>query len=196
MAGGRLDSDNAATAIRHFMAWRYRFIVAPPEILKALADEYRANPPGAALREVAEYVHDCMRDTGLFGGRENTEMGESMAMRCYLAWLSNIAEFLVLVWADNDFAPESATRLKEWSCRELLPSYPRVAEASVRVKGALLTPRLFLSRALLNTANRNGDPRMADAMRAMKVALRLPDDVYMRIVTGILNDTARTAPNS
>jgi len=78
MTGGKLDSGKAAAAIRQLMAWRYRFIVPPPGILKALADPYRANPPGEALREVAEYVHDCMRDTGLFGGRENTEMGDSM----------------------------------------------------------------------------------------------------------------------
>jgi hypothetical protein len=196
MAGGRLDSERAAAAIRQLMAWRYRFIVPSPEILKALADPYRANPPGEALREVAEYVHDCMRDTGLFGGRENTEMGDSMAMRCYLAWMSNIAAFLVLVWADEGFAPESATRLTEWSCREFLPSCPRVAEARVRVQGASMTHRLFLSHALLNTANRYGEPRMADAMNAMKTALRLTDEEYTRIVTGILNDTARTAPKS
>lgn len=194
MAGGRLDSGKAAAAIRQLMAWRYRFIVPSPEILKALADAYRANPPGEALREVAEYVHDCMRDTGLFGGRENTEMGDSMAVRCCLTWLSNIAEFLVLVWADEGFASESATRLTEWCCRELLPSYPRVAEARVRVQGALLTPRLILSRALIQTANRYGEPRMADAMKAMKTALGLTDEEYIRIVTGILNDTARTAP--
>jgi hypothetical protein len=196
MVDGKLESEKAGTAFRQLMAWRYRFVVPPPEILKALADPYRASPPGEALREVAEYVHDCMRDAGLFGGRENTEMGDSMAMRCYLAWMSNIAAFLVLVWADEGFAPESATRLTEWSCREFLPSCPRVAEARVRVQGASMTHRLFLSHALLNTANRYGEPRMADAMNAMKTALRLTDEEYTRIVTGILNDTARTAPKS
>jgi hypothetical protein len=195
-AGGRLDSDKAAAAIRQLMAWRYRFIVPPPEILKALADPYRANPPGEALREVAEYVHDCMRDTGLFGGRENTELGDSMGARSYLAWLRNIAGFLVLVWADEGFAPESATRLTEWSCRELLPSCPRVADARLRVEGTLLVPRMFLSQALLSMANRPGEPRMADAMKAMKAALRLTDEEYTRIVTGILNDTARTTSES
>jgi tetratricopeptide (TPR) repeat protein len=196
MTGGRLDAGRAAVAIRRLMAWRYRFIVPPPEILKALADEYRGNSPGEALREIAEYVHDCMRDTGLFGGRENTAIGDSMAMRCYLAWIRNIAEFLVLIWADEGYAPESAAHLTEWSCREFLPSCPRVMEAHGRVEVTSLTPRLFLSHALLNMVNRNGGQRFADAMKEMKEALRLTDDEYTRIITGILQDAARTAHQS
>ena len=49
---------------------------------------------------------------------------------------------------------------------------------------------------LIKTANHYGEPRMADAMAAMKNALRLTDDEYMRIVTGILHDTTTTAPQS
>ena len=180
--------------ISQLLAWRYRFIAPSPEVLKLLADQYRENPPGQALQQVAEYVHDCMRDAGLFGGPENTEMKDSMAMRLYLTWVSTIAEFLVLVWADGVFTPECATRLTEWSCRELLPSSPRVVDGRMKVRVSEMTPRLFLSHALIKTANHYGEPRMADAMTAMKNAMRLSDDEYMRIVTGILNDTARTAP--
>lgn len=196
LAAGKLDTCKAASAISQLMAWRYRFIVPTPAILKALADPYRENAPGQSLREVAEYVHDCMRDPGLFGGPEKTEMGDSMALRLYLTWMSTIADFLVLVWADESFTPVSATRLTEWSCRELLPSCPRVVEDRVKVHFALLSDRMFLSSALLKTANHFGDSRMADAMKAMKDALRLTDDEYTRIVTGILNDTARTTPGS
>jgi len=63
-----------------------------------LAEQYRTNPPGEALQDIAEYLHDCMRDTGLFGGPEKTEHGESMAMRLYLSWLSVISKFLISIW--------------------------------------------------------------------------------------------------
>lgn len=194
MAAGKLEPGKTAAVLSQLMAWRYRFIAPSPEVLKLLADQCRENPPGQALQRVAEYVHDCMRDTGLFGGPENTEMKDSMAMRLYLTWGSVIAEFLVLVWADEKFTPECATRLTEWSCRELLPSCPRVVDGRMKVRVSEMTPMLFLSHALLKTANHFGEPRMADAMTAMKNALRLRDDEYMKIVTGVLNDTARTAP--
>ncbi|HOW96500.1 MAG TPA: hypothetical protein P5567_00355 [Kiritimatiellia bacterium] len=194
MAEGKLDAGKTADALKQLLAWRYRFLVLPPAILKILADMHRGKPPGQALREVAGYVHDCMRDSGLFGGPEKTELGDSMAMRTYLTWVSSIAEFLVLVWADEGFAPEKATRLTTWACAELLPAPPRVVDGRMKVQIAEMTPRLFLSHALLKTANHSGEPRMADAMKAMKDGLRLTDDEYHRVVLEILNDTAGTAP--
>ena len=196
LADGKIDSKRAADAFRQLITWRYRFLIPPPAILKVWADNYRGNPPGQALREVAEYVHDCMRDPGLFGGSENTALGDSMAMRAYLTWDSNIADFLVLVWADESFTPDVATRLTGWSCNELLPSCPMVADGRMKVRVSDLTLRLFLSHVLVKTANRTKVPRMADAMRAIKDALRLSDEEYQRIVLEILNDTARTATHS
>ena len=196
LAESKLDVCRAADAFRQLIAWRYRFLIPPPEILKVWADSHRGNPPGQALREVAEYVHDCMRDPGLFGGPKNTALGDSMAMRAYLTWSSTIAEFLVMVWADESFTQESATCLTTWSCDELLPSCPMVADGRMKVRISDLTLRLFLSHVLVKTANRTKVPRMADAMRAVKDALRLTDDQYQRIVMEILNDTARTATHS
>jgi hypothetical protein len=194
MVAGKLDSAKAAATIHQLMLWRYRFIVPPPEVLKALADQYRASLPGQTLHDVAEYVQDCMRDPGLFGGPEKTELGDSMAMRLNIAWLSAIAEFLILVWTDDGFSAEAATRLTEWSARELMPSAPRVLDGQMKVRLSAMTCRLFLSHALLKTGAKLGNPRMADAMKALKVALRLDDNEYMRIVMGVLNDTARTTP--
>lgn len=196
MTAGKLNSAKATAAIRQLMQWRYRFIVPSPEALKAMADQYRASPPGQALQDVAEYVHDCMRDSGLFSGPEKTDIGDSMAMRFYLEMLSTVAEFLILVWADDGFAAEPSARLTEWSVRELLPSIPRVVAGQARVLIGALTNRLFLSHALLKTGAQFGNPRMADAMKALKEALRLDNDEYIRIVTEILRETARTMPQS
>ena len=191
LANGKLDLVNAADVFRRLMAWRYRFIVPPPEVLKTLADAHRGNLPGQSLRGVAEYVQDCMRDPGLFGGPEKTDMGDSMAVRSYLTWISNVSEFLVLVWADKSFPSDAAFRLTAWSCAEFLPSLPRVLEGRMRSRLADVMPRMLLSNALLKMANYPGEPRMADAMKAIREGLRLDKDAYMRIVTETLNDTAR-----
>jgi tetratricopeptide (TPR) repeat protein len=192
MSAGKLSPEKAAATLRQLMVWRYRFLVPSPEVLKALADQYRGNPPGEALQDIAEYVHDCMRDPGLFGGAEKTVLGESMAARCYLSWVTAIAEFLILVWADEAFTAEAATRLTEWSARELLPSVPRVLDGRMKVRMSSITPRIFLSHAFVRTVAQSGNPRMADGMKALKEALRLNDDEYTQIAMGMLNDTVRT----
>ena len=196
MDAEKIDASTAVAAIQQLIAWRYRFIVPTPEVLKALADPYRSNPPGQSLRQVAEYIHDCMRDPGLFGGPEKTEMGESMAMRLYRAWISIIAEFLILVWADKEYTTESAMQLTKWSCSEFLPSWPLVMEGRKKIHGAQITPKVFLTHALLKTAEHPNEPRMTEAMNALKKGLCLADDEYMRIITGILNDSSRKVSKS
>jgi hypothetical protein len=187
MRNGTLDSGRAAAAIRQLMAWRYRFVAPPPELLKTLSDQYREHPPGRALRDVAEYAQDCMRDPGLFAGLEKTEMRESMAMRLYLTWLSLVPEFLVMVWADESYTAESATQLTQWCCDELLPACPPVAGWPVITRVAQSTTKFVLSHALLKAANHPGEPRMAECMKAMQQALRLSNDEYIRTVTEILH---------
>lgn len=192
MTASKTDKSKAAESIRRLMQWRYRFVLPTSEILKALAEQFRTNPPGQALQEVAEYVHDCMLDTGLFGGPEKTDKHESMAMRLYLSWLSVISKFLISVWDDESFSEESANRLTEWSIQELLPSPPRVLHGSIKARISSLTPQILLSHTLINSNILPNGKRMPDAMKALKDAFKLNDDEYFRIVTGILNDTKRT----
>jgi len=191
---GKIDVEKGATLISQLMTWRYRFIVPTPTILKALADGYRGNLPGQALREVSRYAHDCLRDAGLFVGREKTEMGDSLAMRSYLTWVSIIAEFLVLVWADENYEVDAAQRLTIWACSEFIPPLPRFVDGKTKVRVSEMTSRLFLSHALLNASGKFRELRMADAMKAIQGGLILSNDEYQQIIMGILNDTERTTP--
>jgi hypothetical protein len=188
---GKLDASRGGGSFHRLMKWRYRFILPTADILKALAWQYRTNPPGQALREIAEYVHDCMRDNGLFGGPEKTEIGESMAVRLYLSWLSVISKFLIIVWEDESFSEKSARRLTEWCVQELLPSPPRVFHGKLKVTMSTQTARYLLSHVLINS-NMSPKERMGDAMKVLKDALKLSDDEYLRIVTEILDDSRRT----
>jgi len=190
---GRLDTARAGAVMRQLMIWRYRFIVPPVKLLKHFADAYRNHPPGVELREIAAYVHDCMRDPGLFPGPEKTDVGDSMAMRLFMTWLSVVAELIILVWADREFSSECAGQFTEWAIRELQPSVPLGLTGLAKIKAASLTNRLLLSRALLATWPVAGEPRMADALSAIKGALHITDDEYALLVMEMLNDTARTA---
>jgi hypothetical protein len=192
MKAKKLDASKAGESTHLLMKWRYRFILPKADILKALAEQYRNRPPGQALQEIAEYVHDCMRDAGLFGGSEKTELGESMAMRLYLSWLSVISTFLVSIWEDESFSETSAKRLTEWSVQELLPSPPHALDGNLRVRISTQTAQYLLSHALINSNMVPKKERMGDAMKALKDALKLSDDEYLRIVTEILDGTSRT----
>jgi tetratricopeptide (TPR) repeat protein len=189
---GRIDSAKAAESILRLMQWRYRFVLPSAGSLKTLAEQYRTNPPGRPLQAMAEYLHDCMRDMGLFGGPEQTHPPLSMATRLYLSWLSVLAEFLIQVWDDDTFSEDAAKQLTDWCVREFLPSHPSVVNGSVKVRIGSMTARLLLSHALINANTLADGERASKAMKAMKDALKISDDEYMRIVTGILNDTKRT----
>jgi len=191
---GRLDASEAAEAILTLMRWRYRFIVPSVTILKTYAAQYRGNPPGFALREMAEYVHDCMRDAGLFAGPENTDLKESMAVRLYMSWLNLLAEWILGLWGDSDFPDDTATQFTEWCAQECLPSPPRVVNGFVKTRIGSLTSKLLIWQMLLNSNSVVDDERVSAAMKAVQTALKISDEDYLLIVTEILNDTPRTEP--
>lgn len=192
---GKINTEQTASLYLQLMRWRYRFIIPTVDVLKYFADQYRNSPPGCVLHEIAEYLHDCMRDPGLFAGPEQTTRGESMAMRCYMSWISTIAEFVILVWADEGYSPETATKLTHWSILEFCPSVPRSFNGEQKVRIAEITTRLFVSKALIETSKKD-KPRYGDAMKAIKDGFLLTDDEYQKIVTEILHDFDSRTRNS
>jgi len=187
-ANGRLDEDKAAECTHQLMQWRYRFVLPLPAMLKTLAAQYRLSPPGQALQEIAEYVHDCMRDAGLFGGPEKTALKDSMATRLYLTWVTTVVDFLVEVWNDEAFTDDSAKTLTDWAIHEFLPSPPRVSSGQDRARISAFTARQLIAQALIAATALDQDGRSADRIKAIKEALALSDDEYLRIVTEILDD--------
>jgi len=190
-ASGGIDASGAAKAILTLMEWRYRFIVPSVSILKTCAAQFRGNLPGMPLRDIAEYIHDCMRDSGLFGGAENTDLKESMAQQLYISWVGVLAEWLVRLWVDDDFSEENARYLTEWCVQECLPSAPRVMHGSVKIATGISTNKLLIAKMLLKTMDEAGNESISNAMKAIHEALELTADEYQRIVTEVLNGTAK-----
>lgn len=193
---GRLTADSEADAFVRLIHWRYRFLVPPSRVLVNLARRYRNAAPGSVLRAISFYVHDCMRDVGLFGGAENTDQGESMAMRYYMTWATRCSEFLVAVWNDDEFSDEVAEKLTHWCVKELFPSPPRIMNRPTRALAADMTARLLISHILLNSHSVLDENRMSKGMETVQDALLLSNEEYSKIVTGVLIDAERTRTNS
>jgi|GEM_PF-763372 len=192
----RLDDLASAEAMLTLMRWRYRFIVPTAKILKTYAIQYRMNPPGISLREVAEYVHDCMRDMGLFAGIEKTDSSQSMAIQLYISWLKLLAEFLVTLRENSCFPSEAVSLLTDWCVQECMPSQPQVVPGVVKARMGALAPKVLITHMLLSYNSVVDDERVSDALMAVKAAMQLSDEEYLQIVTEILNDIKRTNPES
>jgi nucleoside phosphorylase/tetratricopeptide (TPR) repeat protein len=146
---GAIPFDQSVDAMLQLMRWRYRFVLPSSEMLKGLLDRYRANPPGLGLREVAEYVHDCMRDPGLFSGFEPTTPPTSMASRLRQGWITTVAQFVMDVWGDRAWPEASAMEVTTWATRQLLPSPPTTMPGLLQGACARHEHRLIISMALI-----------------------------------------------
>ena len=184
---GTITNDQAADAFLQLMKWRYRFILPPPEILKLLFDRYRSQPPGAALRQMAVYVHDCMRDEGMFSGLEATNPPVSIAWRLYQDWIQNIAEFVIDVWLDDTVDEQGAEKVTTWAITEFLPSPPYVANERLQSLLASLTPRTAITRAMIRSSYVQKPERSNRGLRTMSSAFGLDDIDYLEIVAGVVN---------
>jgi tetratricopeptide (TPR) repeat protein len=191
LESGDITAREAANLLLRLMEWRYRFIVMPPAALKALADQYRAHPPGADLRQVARYVHDCMRDPGLFGGLEPTAPPASIAVRLYQTWSQNIGELLMDVWNDSDILDSYAEELTEWAISEFLPSPPRALDERMQARASSLTQLTVMTTAIIRGSDGGNFERINKGLRSIATALGMEDSEYLATavrVTGASDD--------
>jgi hypothetical protein len=181
-----LTDEQVADAFLKLIRWRYRFIVLPPEVLKTLALQFTAHPPGEDLRDVALYVHDCMRDAGLFSGFEPTDPPTTIAVRLFRTWITNAAEFIMDVWADERFSDECARKLTEWAIQEFLPSPPRGMQPINPMVGSLST-EMALTHAMLRSCRLSDVSRAHAGLRAIAAAFGMSELVYVKKVTEVID---------
>jgi lipopolysaccharide biosynthesis regulator YciM len=184
---GMVTEDQASSLTLQMIAWRYRFLILRPEMLKNMADQYLSHPPGKPLRTVARYVHDCMRDAGLFGGLEPTKPPVSMAVRLYATWVHVIAEFIVSLWIDDDLAEDKARELTAWAVTELLPSPPRILLPQLQANVAGVTARTALGMALLKASGAKNYVKANRGLQALATGIGVGQEEYSRIVLEVLS---------
>lgn len=181
----QLGLSEVANYTLKLIDWRYKFLVVRPEILKELAERYRAHPPGEPLRRIARYVHLCMQDVGLFAGMEPTSPPTTVAMRLHQDWVYAVAEFLMAIWMDKNASVQFAEEVTRWSVAQLLPSPPRAMADSFQSRAAAIVPRSILSRALISSSGDDDANRVNQGLRCIANAIGLDENEYMEIVTGV-----------
>jgi tetratricopeptide (TPR) repeat protein len=181
-----ISLDDAADAFLKMIRWRYRYILPPLETLTSIAKRHMTSPPGSDLREIASYVHDCMRDPGLPGSWESTVPPMNIAERLFMDWSSLVGEFLMDIWTDPDHTEGNAQTLTAWATRELAPSPPWVLRASHRHL-ADISARIIISKALIRGLQKDNPERANRCLVAISDAFGLNDQQYLRIVTEAIN---------
>ena len=181
---GRLRTKAMITPEKHgelltrLMDWRYRFIIVPPEALVGLAKTYKASLPGDGLASVARYIHDCMRDPGLFGGLETgTKPPISMALKLYLEWSHAISRFLYLLWIDPEFTDADVDTTTRWVATHMLPSSPASIAPQAMARLAEMERTAIITMVVMNTGAREvDDDRVSKGLRILGEALGLSEE--------------------
>ena len=182
-----LPVEEIANAFLTLIAWRYRFVLVPHSILKTLLDRFKSSPPGEDLRRVAYYVHDCMRDPGLFAGLERSEPPITMANRLFVAWCDIVGDLIVDVWLDPSYEEEAARLATEWAVTELLPSPPRNMGGIRRIIGAI-GPQLVISKVVMRAYEFEKTERANKALATVADALGITQEEYLRYIEGVLHE--------
>lgn len=182
---GLIDIKILSNSFLTLMKWRYRFVVPTKDILLALAKKYKSRPPGQDLQEVALYLHDCMRDPGLFGGAENTTQKESMALKLYAKWVNIITEYLAGVWADLEFNEDNAKKLTEWTLQELYPSLPKNRDQGIVLPEFL--PKVIIDHFLVLTFNIKDAARANRALQIIAEGLNMSETEYYKAVSEVVD---------
>jgi len=184
---GRLPLTEVADRLLSLMRWRYRFILPSASILKTIADRFAGRPPGKDLRDIAAYVHDCMRDPGLLSGPEPTTPPLPVAFRLHQDWAMTISRFLTDIWADEEkWTEDNATELTRWATTQFLPSSPRgMGLPGIRL--ASFMSDTVLSQALIHSVQIRDSARANTALLAIAGGLGVTPDKYRRLVTGVID---------
>jgi len=187
-----LDESQITEAFLKLIRWRYRFLIPTVDMLLYLSKEVD-NPPGQKLRDIAYYVHDCMRDPGLFSGLEKTDPPVPMCGRLFTAWLNVVFKFIVRLWADEKITSDVACKYTGWALGELMPSPPKAfiqqGEQGANIVDA--TTRLSIEGALGEFAILIDTSRARIAISEIRKALYMSDREFYRIFTDTLDLMAK-----
>jgi tetratricopeptide (TPR) repeat protein len=185
---GAIDLERLSDAYLRLVSWRYRFLVIPSDVLVTIAHRFSSYPPGGELQSIAKYVHDCMRDPGLFSGLESTDPSSRIALRLYTSWCAEIGSFLMKIHLDPRIPKEAAHVLTLWSASELVPMPPlNFGDRFGGVEAA--TPTLVLGSALLSGASHKETGEANAALVAIARALQITDEEYLSSVLGAFRDS-------
>jgi tetratricopeptide (TPR) repeat protein len=183
-ASGMMDRGQLLQHQRRLMEWRYRYVLVDEKTLLNAAKSYRSKESvvGAPLRQIAEYVQDCMVDVGLFGGEEPVEPPRSMALELYRYWTRTCACFVNALWTGSAFSDQEAENITRWAIDSLLPTIPITARPDIQINLAHRQPSIFLVYLLSQRGLSPDTARSAGLMAVLKDSLGMDEGEFFRNV--------------
>lgn len=183
-ASGAISDQEIMDAFCHLMAWRYRFLVPPAEVLLNLARQFRDNLPGHRLCEVSHYLHDCLQDPGLPVSADVKNPRAGIDSQFVSAWIREVTRFLVLARQSPDFTDSQWSKLAQWSARRLIPVPPRNLHPINQRTFADEIPRLVILNMLSEIVSEGTQlrRRLFVSLHELKTALCLSDRDFAQTI--------------
>lgn len=181
---GAISDQEITDAFCQLMAWRYRFLVPPAEVLLGLARQFRSNLPGHRLSEVSHYLHDCLQDPGLPVSADTKNPRAGIDSQFVSAWIREVTRFLVLARQSPDFTDSQWSKLARWSALRLIPVPPRNQHPIHQRVFADEIPRLVILN-MLSVITAEGVRRrrtLLDWLRDLKTVLCLSDRDFAEVI--------------
>ncbi|MEQ8637929.1 tetratricopeptide repeat protein [Gimesia maris] len=181
---GLISQRQLSRAYLQLIDWRYRFLIVPAPVLKEIACEFAEYE----FQKIASYLHDCMRDPGLFGGQEPTNPPISMALRFYQGWLTEIAIFVADLWLDEFIDDNWAVEKTDWVMKELIPCLPLALSKNI-AQTADITPFTIIYQTLNQLCQTNDYKRANKALKSMAKGLGLKDEEFIRTAMDVIDSS-------
>lgn len=180
---GHIGLEELTNIYLQLIDWRYKFIIPPLEVMIYLAEQYSVNPPGIELKKIAMYVHNCMRDPGLFCGPEETaDIPLPIAAKLYIEWCLLAIKFIVKCWTNKSFDDNVANKYTDWIILYLLPTLPKyLHEGGYRLVS--ITKKVVLGDAITQLVTVGDIDFGNKVLLILKQKLGLSDIEYNRIVS-------------
>jgi hypothetical protein len=184
---GLLTNDQVADAYIKLLSWRYRFLVTPSAVLKTIALRHITNPPGGSLREISRYVHDCMRDPGLFSGFEPTDPPVTIGGKLFFDWAITTVNFIFELWAEQSIDQATLEAFTNWAIRELLPSPPKsIGDTKAQVIASLL-PRFVMTQSFIRSIDMRDTKKANSCLLKIASELGLSMEDYSKYLLEVTN---------
>ena len=147
--------------------------------MKAAALRSRNNLPGPELREIAAYIHESMRDSGLFCGPEKADLPTPVAFKYFMAWKEVCVQFIGALWDEPSIASQQVEAVTQWCIESLLPSVPKgILYSPVGRRLGDFTPKAFMLTAMIRFATVQPVERASEALRLMAYHLGMSEDEF------------------
>jgi len=187
----QIDISDYSNSILQLIKWRYKFIVPGAEIMHYFTNLYDGIKLGNEIILITQYMHDCMRDPGLFGGLEESEPPVSMALKLYMAWVHVIGEYLALVWTDESIEDSRSASLTETIAQIMLPSVPMAIQEQFQSRVAYRMDELLVVSALLRAIEFKSHKRFPENLRKLSQFLGISDYRHEQLISEVIIHAAK-----